>query len=67
LFPELFEYSDIIYGSENRHWALVKKERFAVFVLKRDTVSSDDLVEAKGSAARGWRDCAVRIGTLILS
>ncbi|KAJ7330922.1 hypothetical protein DFH08DRAFT_815010 [Mycena albidolilacea] len=26
--------------------SLVKKERFAVFVLKRDTVSSDDLVKA---------------------
>ncbi|KAJ7920108.1 hypothetical protein B0H13DRAFT_1867881 [Mycena leptocephala] len=63
LFPELFEYLDIVYGSGTRHWTLVKKDRFSVVAMKRDTFSSDDLVEAKGSAARGWRDCAVRIAT----
>ncbi|KAJ7897448.1 hypothetical protein B0H13DRAFT_2337876 [Mycena leptocephala] len=57
LFPELFEYLDIIYGSGEYHWVLVKKDRFSLFAMRCDTFTGDDLVEAKGSAARGWHDC----------
>ncbi|KAJ7818393.1 hypothetical protein B0H14DRAFT_3877020 [Mycena olivaceomarginata] len=63
LFPDLFEYLDLVYGSKKRHWVLVKKDRFSVFAMKRETYTSNDMEEAKGSAARGWRECAVRVAT----
>ncbi|KAJ7648538.1 hypothetical protein B0H17DRAFT_1103038 [Mycena rosella] len=59
LLPEMFGYLDVTYGSDGYHWVLVKKDRFTVFTMKRETFTSDDLAEAKGSAARGWRECAV--------
>ncbi|KAJ7722313.1 hypothetical protein B0H16DRAFT_1234985, partial [Mycena metata] len=48
LFPELFEYLDTCYGSDECHWVLVKKERQQVFVIKRQTYTGTDLVAAKG-------------------
>ncbi|KAJ7101893.1 hypothetical protein C8R44DRAFT_746935 [Mycena epipterygia] len=61
LFSESFEYLDIIYGSEESHWILVKKDRQKIFIVKRETYTGADLVGAKGTSARGWRDCVVRI------
>jgi hypothetical protein len=60
--PELFEYLGAAYDSDDYHWVLVKKDRFSLFAMKRETFMGSDLVEADASAARGWRDWAVRIG-----
>ncbi|KAJ7096142.1 hypothetical protein C8R44DRAFT_889857 [Mycena epipterygia] len=61
LFAESFEYLDIIHGSEESHWILVKKDRQKIFIVKRETYTGTDLVGAKGTSARGWRDCVIRI------
>ncbi|KAJ7443310.1 hypothetical protein FB451DRAFT_1437699 [Mycena latifolia] len=63
LLPEMFQYLDIVYGSEECHWVLVKKERQKILAMKRKTYTGDDLVQAKGTAARGWRECVIRIAS----
>ncbi|KAJ6552957.1 hypothetical protein B0H19DRAFT_1155328 [Mycena capillaripes] len=66
LLPLLFEFLDSRYPDlipPALHWALLGKDQRTLFVMERDAITGAELDQAKGPAARKFKDHVLRIAT----